>query len=94
MEVLLSGHPAAQVERTAEPGRDLRENGRSARAGSKQTSQSDVFSSECCQFEFELRIRIQLPSKYLTVWVSGIQIVKSCDLADHLNTTKSRDLTI
>ena len=93
MEVLLSSHPAAQVERTAEPGRDLRENGRSARAGSKQASQSDVFSSEY-QFEFELRIRIQLQSKYQTVWVSGIQIVKSFDLADHLNTTKSHDLTI
>ena len=93
MEVLLSSHPAAQVERTAEPGRDLRENGRSASAGSKQASQSDVLSSEY-QFEFELRSRIPLPSKYQTVWVSGIQKVRSCDLADHLNTTKSPGLTI
>jgi hypothetical protein len=38
LEVLLKGHPSAQVQRATQSGRDLRKDGRSFGAGSQQAS--------------------------------------------------------
>ena len=50
LALLLEGDPAAQVQRTAQQGGDLREDRRSFGAGSQQASQPDVLPGGLIRF--------------------------------------------